>query len=66
MYLDAMVKVPDIPGKITYRTKGNTTYVEYEYGRVYDKERQFTIANRKTIGKRSEADPGVLTIRLSM
>lgn len=60
MYLDAMVKVPDIPGKITYRTKGNTTYVEYEYGRVYDKERQFTIANRKTIGKRSEADPSVM------
>lgn len=60
MYLDAMVKIPDIPGKITYRTKGNTTYVEYEYGRVYDKERQFTIANRKTIGKRSEADPTVM------
>jgi len=60
LYLDAMVKVPDIPGKITYRTKGNTTYVEYEYGRVYDKERQFTIANRKTIGKRSEADPSVM------
>ena len=60
MYLDAMVKIPDIPGKITYRTKGNTTYVEYEYGRVYDKERQFTIANRKTIGKRSEADPSVM------
>ena len=56
MYLDAMVKIPDVPGKITYRTKGNTTYVEYEYGRVYDKERQFTIANRKTIGKRSGAD----------
>ncbi len=56
MYLDAMVKIPDAPGKITYRTKGNTTYVEYEYGRVYDKERQFTIANRKTIGKRSGTD----------
>ena len=60
MYLDAMVKIPEVPGKITYRTKGNTTYVEYEYGRFYDKERQFTIANRKTIGKRSEADPTVM------
>ena len=60
MYLDAMVKIPEVPGKITYRTKGDTTYVEYEYGRVYDKERQFTIANRKTIGKRSEADPSVM------
>ena len=60
MYLDAMVKIPDVPGKITYRTKGNTTYVEYEYGRVYDKERQFTIANRKTIGKRSAVDLTVM------
>lgn len=31
LYLDAMVKVPNAPGKITYRTKGKTTYVEYEY-----------------------------------
>lgn len=56
MYLDAMVKIPDVPGKITYRTKGKTTYVEFEYGRVYDRERQFTIANRKTIGKQSGTD----------
>ena len=60
MYLDAMVKVPNAPGKITYRTKGKTTYVEYEYERVYDRERQFTIVNRKTIGKQSEADPTVM------
>ena len=60
MYLDAIVKIPDVPGKITYRTKGKTTYVEFEYGRVYDRERQFTIANRKTIGKQSEADPTIM------
>ena len=34
MYLDAQVKVPEIRGKITYRTKRDTTYVEYESDRV--------------------------------
>ena len=35
MYLDSLVKVPEVKGKITYRTKGNTVYVEYESARVY-------------------------------
>lgn len=43
MYLDALVKIPEVKGKITYRKKGKTTYVEYEYGREYDRVRRFTI-----------------------
>lgn len=35
MYLDALVMVPQVQGKITFRTKGNTTYVEFENERVY-------------------------------
>ena len=35
MYLDSLVEVPEVKGKITLRTKGNTTYVEYESARVY-------------------------------
>ena len=35
MYLDSLVKVPEAKGKITFRTKGNTTYVEYESNRIY-------------------------------
>lgn len=57
MYLDTMVRIPDVRGKITYRSKGKSTYVEYEHGRTYDKGRKFTIVNRKTIGKRSTVDP---------
>ena len=57
MYLDAIVKIPDAKGKITYRTKGKSTYVEYEYNRDYDPERRFTLVNRKTIGKQSTVDP---------
>ena len=42
MYLDAHVRVPEIRGKITYRTKGDTTYVEYESDRVYHPEKKYT------------------------
>lgn len=60
MYLDFLVKIPDVGGKITYRTKGSSTYVNYEYAREYDRERQFNIPKRVTIGKRSKADPGMM------
>ncbi len=56
MYLDSMVKVPEAKGKITYRTKGNTTYVEYESARVYLPEKKYTTVSRKTIGKLTDAD----------
>lgn len=57
MYLDFFVKIPDVPGKMTRRKKGNSTYVEYEYNRVYDPKRQFTIVRRSIIGKQSKDDP---------
>ena len=60
MYLNAIVQIPPARGKITYRTKGETTYVEYETGRVYDSERKFTIVERKTIGKRDKNDPTMM------
>jgi len=56
MYLDFVAKIPDVAGKITRRKKGDSIYIEYEYNRIYDPERQFTIARRSTIGKQSKAD----------
>ena len=56
MYLDTVVKIPDVQGKITCRSKKGTTYVEYEYAREYLPERKYTIPKRKTIGKQSGAD----------
>lgn len=56
MYLDALVMVPQVQGKITFRTKGNTTYVEFENERVYIPEKKYTVVNRKTIGKLSGTD----------
>ena len=56
MYLDSIVKVPEARGKITFRTKGKTTYVEYESDRVYVPEKKYTTVSRKTIGKLTDTD----------
>ena len=51
MYLDYLVKVPDAKGKITWKKKGKTTYVNYEIGREYLPDRKYTIPKRVIIGK---------------
>jgi len=56
MYLDFLVKIPSVQGKITLREKNNAVYVVYEYDRIYDPERQYTFPKRVTIGKQSKAD----------
>lgn len=60
MYLDSLVKVPEAKGKITFRTKGNTTYVEYESNRIYIPEKKYTTVSRKTIGKLTDPDRQVM------
>lgn len=51
MYLDYTVEIPDVKGKITYRSKGNARYVYFECGRTYDPTKQYTTVKRVTIGK---------------
>ncbi len=60
MYLEALVKVPDVKGKITFRTKGGATYVEYECNRVYFPDRKYTTVSRKTIGKLADAEKRIM------
>lgn len=60
MYLNFLVKIPNVPGKITYRKKAETDYVYYEYDRIYDKASQKTNPKRVTIGKRSVEDPAMM------
>ena len=60
MYLDVLVKIPDVRGKITRKKKGNAIYINYEYGRKYDPERKFNIPQRATIGKQSKADASMM------
>ena len=42
MYLDYLVDVPEVKGKITFRNKGNARYVYYEYDRIYDPDKKYT------------------------
>ena len=51
MYLDYVVDIPEVKGKITFRTKGEACYVYYEHKRDYDPSRQYTSVKRVTIGK---------------
>ena len=57
MYYDFEVSLPDAPGKLAYEKHGDTTYVKYEYDRIYDPEKKFTYPKRATIGKRSKEKP---------
>ena len=57
MYRDFLVDIPEVAGKITYRRKGDTDYVYYEYAREYDKKTKLSNPKRATIGKRFTADP---------
>lgn len=56
MYLDFLVEVPAVKGKITRKKKGNNTYINYEYARIYDPDSRFNIPQRVTIGKESKTD----------
>lgn len=60
MYLDFLVKIPITTGKITYRKKGETEYVYYEYERIYTKGTNITNPKRVTIGKRDHDDPTMM------
>ncbi|WP_036611951.1 hypothetical protein [Oribacterium sp. P6A1] len=54
MYYDFWVDLPDAPGKYIFEKRGGTTYVKYEYDRIYDPEKQITYPKRATIGKLSD------------
>lgn len=56
MYLDFLVEIPDVQGKITRRNIRGTTYINYEYGRLYDPEKQYNTPLRSTIGKQDGTD----------
>lgn len=60
MYLDFLVSVPDVKGKITHKPKGDAIYVNYEYGREYDKDKKYNVPKRAIIGKLSKADNSMM------
>jgi transposase len=56
MYLNAIVDVPKLTGKIVTQKKKGATYIFYEYDRVYDPVRQYNVPKRSVIGKLSPDD----------
>ena len=60
MYLDFLVGIPQVRGKITFRNKNGTDYVYYEYSRDYDRASRTTNPKRVTVGKRAKSDPAMM------
>lgn len=56
MYYDFLVKIPENTGKISKNKRGNTTHIEYTYGRKYNPEKQYNAPQQTTIGKLSDKD----------
>ena len=60
MYHDFTIAIPDAKGKITIKKKGGSSFVLFEYERVYDPARKFNIPKRAIIGKVSEEDASLM------
>lgn len=56
MYLNTVVKIPEVHGKIAKERHGKITYIKFEYDRIYNPEKRFTYPKRVTIGKLLESD----------
>ena len=57
MYLDVMVKIPELKTGISRKNIKGTTYIYYEHGRVYDPAKQYTVPRCTSIGKECSNDP---------
>ena len=59
-YISKPVKIPDVPGKITLRERGDRVYVMYEIGREYNPALQTTTPQRKMIGQQIRNAPDMM------
>ena len=60
LYYDFAVSIPDVTGKIIRKTKGNSTYILFQYGQKYNRDTRHTTPVRAIIGKRHEDDPNLM------
>ncbi len=51
MYYDFSIPIPEAPGKLVIKKKGDSSYVLYEIDRIYKKDKGYTIPKRVIIGK---------------
>ena len=61
MFLKYKVDIPVVPGKLVRKNRGGHTYIEYEYDRIYDPEKQYTYPKRASIGRVDPEDPTSMT-----
>lgn len=57
MYLNCRIKMPKTDGKISVKKINGTSYVYFETGRTYIKDKQYNSAKRTCIGKRDPEQP---------
>ena len=57
MYLNRVVKIPEMKGKIGFRKYQDQKYVQYVVGRRYDPLKKYTVAERVIIGIQIPARP---------
>lgn len=57
MYLNFSVGIPQNEKGISRKTIKGTTYIYYEFGRTYDKDKKHTVPQTTSIGKQCEDDP---------
>lgn len=60
MYYDFTVRIPDTKGKIYIKKIKETTYINYEYDRIYKPEKKYNVPKRTTIGKQCPDDPDMM------
>lgn len=60
MYLNCTIKIPDSNGKITKKTIKGTTYIYYEYARIYLKDKKYNTPRRICIGKQIPGQPALM------
>ena len=60
MYLKTPVKIPELETGISEKRIKGTTYIYYEYGRKYYTDRQYTVPQCTSIGKKVIDDPSMM------
>ena len=60
MFLNYPVLIPQMPGKIVYKPKGDSTYVLFETDRHYDPNRKYYLKNRAVIGVQIPGRPEMM------
>ena len=59
-FINTPVKIPDVKGKITLRQYNDRTYVRYEIGRTYNRDRKSTNPKRVNIGLQIRTAPTLM------